>query len=86
MKKINKIKIQIIIDNSLTSSDDLIFFKNKTKKVIEKIEKIFVINKEKNYNKDENIKKIKLIHKKNKFYKKKYYKKPKSYRQQETKG
>jgi len=87
----NKIKIQIIIDNSLTSSDYLIFFKNKTKKVIEKIEKIFVENKEKNYSKDTNIKKNKLIHKKNifkknKFYKKKYYKKAKSYRQQETKG
>tara|TARA_Y100000590_G_scaffold215028_1_gene243728 strand:+ start:544 stop:2343 length:1800 start_codon:yes stop_codon:yes gene_type:complete len=86
----NKIKIQIIIDNSLTSSDYLIFFKNKTKKVIEKIEKIFVENKEKNYSKDTNIKKNKLIHKKNifkknKFYKKKYYKKAKSYRQQETK-
>ena len=87
----NKIKIQIIIDNSLTSSDYLIFFKNKTKKIIEKIEKIFVENKEKNYSKDTDIKKNKLIHKKNifkknKFYKKKYYKKAKSYRQQETKG
>ena len=86
----NKLKIQIIIDNSLTSSDYLIFFKNKTKKIIEKIEKIFVENKEKNYSKDTDIKKNKLIHKKNifkknKFYKKKYYKKAKSYRQQETK-
>ena len=86
----NKIKVQIIIDNSLTSSDYLIFFKNKTKKIIEKIEKIFVINKDKNYSKDVNIKKNKLIHKKNifkknKFFKKKYYKKAKSYRHQETK-
>ena len=87
----NKVKIQIITDNSLTTSDYSILFKNKTKKVVEKIEHIFVFENIKNKNKVINLKNNKIRHKKvsfkkNKFYKKKFFKKPKSYRQSETKG
>tara|TARA_Y100000590_G_scaffold74377_1_gene82060 strand:- start:949 stop:2748 length:1800 start_codon:yes stop_codon:yes gene_type:complete len=87
----NKVKIQIITDNSLTTSDYSILFKNKTKKVVEKIEHIFVFENIKNKSKVINLKNNKIRHKKvsfkkNKFYKKKFFKKPKSYRQSETKG
>ena len=87
----NKIKIQIIKDNLLTTSDYIIILKNKTKKVIEKIENISVLKLTKLNSKELNIKNKKLRHKKipfkkNKFYKKKYFKKPKLDRQQVRKG
>jgi len=87
----NKIKIQIITDNLLTTSDYIIILKNKTKKVIEKIENISVLKLTKLNSKELNIKNKKLRHKKipfkkNKFYKKKYFKKPKLDRQQVRKG
>ncbi|MDC0216115.1 Rne/Rng family ribonuclease [Candidatus Pelagibacter sp.] len=80
-EKRNKIKIDIIDDNSLIIPDYSIDFQNKTKKTIEKIE---FFSKLKNLEVSTNIKKIpKIINKKNnfkkkKFYKKKFYKKPKS--------
>jgi ribonuclease E len=80
LKKKNKIKIDIIHDNSLVISEYKIDFKNKSKKTIEKIESLTKLTNLKDLKKENNvfsIKKIikKNVYKKNKFYKKKFYKK-----------
>ena len=72
-KKKNKIEIELISDNRLSLSDYTIEFLSKTKKVIEKIEKISNLNKvmlDKEQN--NNIRKNSI---KKKYYKKKYSKK-----------
>ena len=74
----NKIKIDIIVDNSLIVPEYVINFQNKTKKTIEIIE---YIKKLKNLEEQEKEVKIfkkpikKKIYKKKPFYKKKFYKK-----------
>ena len=83
----NKIKIDIIADNSLVIPEYIIDFQNKGKKTIEKIEFITKLKnlkdseiEEKNNNSNKIIKKInfkKKIFSKKKFYKKKYFKKTK---------
>jgi len=77
-QKKNKIKIEIVNDNSLIVPDYIIEFQNKSRKIIEKIESLSTLNKlelpdDKNINVKE-IKKFKKF-KKKKFYKKKFYKK-----------
>ena len=79
-EKKNKIKIDIIYDNSLVIPEYKIDFKNKSKKTIEKIEFLTKLTNLKHLKKENNvfsIKKIikKNVYKKNKFYKKKFYKK-----------
>jgi len=69
----NKIKIEIISDNSLTVTDYLIDFQNKSKKTIEKLESLTTLKKIEVSNKE--IKQIKHKDKNKKFKKKKYYKK-----------
>ena len=76
-KKKNKIDIELISDNTLSLSDYTVEFLSKTKKVIEKIEKIsqlnkVILDKEQNNNIRKNSRK--KIQKK-KYYKKKYFKK-----------
>ena len=73
----NKVKVEIIDDNSLIVPDYLINFKNKSKKIIKKIESVSELNNIENFN-ESNIniddrKKNKF--KKKKFYKKKFFKK-----------
>ena len=75
----NKIKIDIVSDNSLIIPEYIINLQNKSKKIIEKIEyltKLKKLNILKN-DKEEISKanKPKNIYKKKKFYKKKFYKK-----------
>ncbi len=75
MKKKNKIKIEIVNDNSLIVPDRIIEFQNKSKKIIEKIESLTPLKKSKlSDDKNINISKKKKFYKK-KFYKKKFYKK-----------
>ena len=81
-EKRNKIKINIIADDSLVIPDFIITFENRSKKIIEKIEKIKKLKNLKDlekenhiYDKDSSPKKIKF--KRKKFYKKKYFKKTK---------
>ena len=73
----NKVKVQVVDDNSLIVPDYLINFKNKSKKTIKKIESISKLNNIENFN--ESNKKIndreKNKLKKKKFYKKKFFKK-----------
>ena len=69
----NKIKIEIISDNSLTVTDYLIDFQNKSKKTIEKLESLTQLKKTEVSNNE--IKNIKNKNKNKKFKKKKYYKK-----------
>ncbi len=73
MKKKNKIKIDIISDNSLVIPEYIINLKNKSKKTLEKIESIIKLKNlnGKNNHKEKNI----TIQKKKKFYKKIYKKK-----------
>jgi ribonuclease E len=76
-EKKNKIKIDIISDNTLIIPEYLINLQNKSKKVIETfeyIEKLKSLNEQKNENISIGIKKTKIF-KKKKFYKKKFYKK-----------
>jgi len=74
-EKKNKIKIEIVKDNSLIVPDHIIEFQNKSRKIIEKIESLSTLKKlELSDDKNINIKKIKKF-KKKKFYKKKFYKK-----------
>ena len=68
----NKVKVEIIDDNSLIVPDYLINLKNKSKKIIKKIESVSKLNNIENFN--ENNKNID-DRKKNKFKKKKFYKK-----------
>ena len=77
-EKKNKIKIEIVNDNSLIVPDHIIEFQNKSKKIIEKIESLTTLKKLEIS--ENNIKSIKVNNKnkkyrKKKFYKKKYYKK-----------
>ena len=76
----NKIKIDIISDNSLIIPDYIIDFQNKTKKTIEKVESIQKLKDlgdvDKNNDLDKSVKKPPF--KKKKFYKKKHFKKTKS--------
>jgi len=77
-QKKNKIKIEIVNDNSLIVPDYIIEFQNKSRKIIEKIESLSKLKKlELSDNNNINIKKIKKFKKfkKKKFYKKKFYKK-----------
>jgi ribonuclease E len=74
-EKKNKIKIDIIYDNSLVIPEYKIDFKNKSKKTIEKIEFLTKLTNLKDLKKENNVFSIKKIIKKNKFYKKKFYKK-----------
>ena len=73
----NKIKIEIAADDSLIVPDYKINFKNKSKKIIKKIESVSKLNNIENFNEsNKNIddrKKNKF--KKKKFYKKKFFKK-----------
>ena len=73
----NKIKVEIIDDNSLIVPDYLINLKNKSKKIIKKIESVSKLNNIENFNEsNKNIddrKENKF--KKKKFYKKKFFKK-----------
>ena len=73
----NKVKVEIIDDNSLIVPDYLINFKNKSKKIIKKIESVSKLNNIENFNESNNNiddrKKNKF--KKKKFYKKKFFKK-----------
>jgi ribonuclease E len=80
-EKKNKIKIEVIDENSLISSDYIIELQNKSKKIIEKIEHISKLKKLDNIKKesrDIKIERKKNTFKKKKFYKKKFYKKTKS--------
>ena len=91
----NKIKINIVSDNTLVIDEYKINFQNKSKKIINKIESIIKLNplniienekKENNKDKDKSkiIKSYKF--KKKPFYKKKYFKKTKSNLLLEKKG
>ena len=68
----NKVKVEIIDDNSLIVPDYLINLKNKSKKIIKKIESVSKLNNIENFNESN---KIIDDRKKNKFKKKKFYKK-----------
>ena len=73
----NKVKVEIIDDNSLIVPDYLINLKNKSKKIIKKIESVSKLNNIENFNESnkniDDTKKNKF--KKKKFYKKKFFKK-----------
>jgi len=76
----NKIKINIINDNSLVIPEYKIDFKNRSKKTIKKIEHLTKLTNLKNLEKENNVYSLnktikKNTFKKNKFYKKKFYKK-----------
>ena len=73
----NKIKIDIITDNSLIVPDYIIEFQNKSKKTVEKIESVTALKKLKDLSENNNnIKTLKnKKYKKKNFYKRKYYKK-----------
>ena len=73
----NKVKIEIIDDNSLIVPEYLINFKNKSKKIIKKIESVSKLNNIENFsasNKNIDDRKNNKF-KKKKFYKKKFFKK-----------
>ena len=75
-EKKNKIKIEIVNDNSLIVPDHIIEFQNKSKKIIEKVESLTTLKKlELSEDKSININKKNKKFKKKKFYKKKFYKK-----------
>ena len=75
-EKKNKIKIEIVNDNSLIVPDHIIEFQNKSKKIIEKVESLTILKKlELSKDKNININKKKKKFYKKKFYKKKFYKK-----------
>ena len=75
-EKKNKIKIEIVNDNSLIVPDHIIEFQNKSKKIIEKVESLTILKKlELSEEKIININKKNTKFKKKKFFRKKYYKK-----------
>jgi len=79
LKKKNKLKINILTEENLSLSEYIINFQSKTKKTIEKIEKMTELKKIVDENKKETIY-LKNKTKKNKgkrknFFKKKFYKK-----------
>ena len=79
MKKKNKLKINIESNESLTPSEYIIIFQSKTKKIIEKLEKIIelkkIITKPTNEGKYEKHKPRKNKNKRKKYFKKNFYKK-----------
>ena len=72
-EKKNKIKVEIISDNSLIVPDHIIEFQNKSKKIIKKIESLTTLKKVETP--EGNISNIKTINKNRKYKKKKFYKK-----------
>ena len=75
-EKKNKIKIEIVNDNSLIVPDHIIEFQNKSKKIIEKVESLTTLKKlDLSEDKSININKKNKKFKKKKFYKKKFFKK-----------
>ena len=81
-EKKNKIKVEIISDNSLIIPDHKIELQNKSKKVLEKIENISKLRNLNELTLHDNINSKKIKYKKNNFkkkifYKKKYFKKTK---------
>ena len=74
-EKKNKIKIDIVYDNSLVIPEYKIDFKNKGKKIIEKIESLTKLTSQKNLKKESNVYSLDKKIKKRRFYKKKFYKK-----------
>ena len=81
-EKKNKIKVEIIADNSLIIPDHIIELQNKSKKVLEKVENISKLKNLSQQMLENNINNKKIKYKKNKFkkktfYKKKYFKKAK---------
>ena len=74
-EKKNKIKIDIIYDHSLDIPEYKIEFKNKGKKIIEKIESLTKLANLKNLKKENNVYSLNKKVKKIRFYKKKFYKK-----------
>ena len=72
-EKKNKIKVEIISDNSLIIPDHIIEFQNKSKKIIEKIESLTTLKKIEIS--EGNISKVKTVNKNKKYKKKKFYKK-----------
>ncbi len=77
-EKKNKIKVEIVSDNSLIVPDYIIEFQNKSKKIIEKIESVTKLKKieSSDLNNNNTIKLNKnKKYKKKKFYKRKFYKK-----------
>jgi len=74
-EKKNKIKIDIISDNSLVIPEYKIDFKNKSKKTIQKIESLTKLTDLKDSKKENNVYSLNKINKKNKFKKKIFYKK-----------
>ena len=75
IEKKNKFKINIIIDNSMIISDYKIEYKNKSKKILNTLENITILQKVKEETiKDHKLEKIKKF-KKRKFKKKKFFKK-----------
>ena len=78
-EKKNKIKIEIIADNSLSNQEYVIILKNKSQKIIEKIENFEVFKTLKNNHSSNFIENTKTLNKKKinkkRTYKKKYYKK-----------
>ena len=74
-EKKNKIKIDIINDNSLVIPEYKIDFKNRSKKTIEKIESLTKLTNLKDLKKENNVYSLNKTIKKNKFHKKKFYKK-----------
>jgi len=73
-EKKNKIKIDIIYDNSLVIPEYKIDLKNKGKKIIEKIESLIKLT-EKDLKNENNTRSLNKKIKKKIFYKKKFYKK-----------
>ena len=81
-EKKNKIKVEIISDNSLIIPDHKIELQNKSKKVLEKIENISKLRNLNEQTLHDNTNSKKIKYKKNNFkkkifYKKKYFKKTK---------
>ena len=81
-EKKNKIKVEIIADNSLIIPDHIIELQNKSKKVLEKIENISKLRNLNEQTLHDNTNSKKIKYKKNNFkkkifYKKKYFKKTK---------
>jgi len=74
-EKKNKIKIDIISDNSLVIPEYKIDFKNRSKKTIQKIESLTKLTDIKDSKKENNVYSLDKISKKNKFKKKIFYKK-----------
>ncbi len=74
-EKKNKIKIDIIYDNSLVIPEYKMDLKNKGKKIIEKIESLTKLTTKKDLKNESNVYSLDKKIKKRRFYKKKFYKK-----------